>query len=47
MVSELGFIVSFVWVRAIYSFLNQSCEPFYELPAHPKILKLEIHEISV
>ena len=33
-VSELGFIVSFVWVRAIYCFLNQSCEPFLELPAH-------------
>ena len=34
-VSELGFIVSFVLVRAIYCFLNQSCEPFLELPAHP------------
>ena len=34
-VSELGFIVSFVWVRAICCFLNQSCEPFLELPAHP------------
>ena len=33
-VSELGFTVSFVWVRAIYCFLNQSCEPFLELPAH-------------
>ena len=32
--SELGFIVSFVWVRAIYCFLNQSCKPFLELPAH-------------
>ena len=36
-VSELGFNVSFVWVRAIYCFLNQSCEPFLELPAHPSI----------
>ena len=34
-VSELGFIASFVWVRAIYCFLNQSREPFLELPAHP------------
>ena len=34
--SELGFIFSFVWVRAIYCFLNQSCEPFLELPAHPR-----------
>ena len=34
-VSELGFIVSFVRVRAIYCFLNQSCEPFIQLPAHP------------
>ena len=34
-VSELGFIVSFVWVRAIYCFLNQSCEPFIQLSAHP------------
>ena len=30
-VSEFGFIVSFVWVRAIYCFLNQSCEPFLDL----------------
>ena len=36
-VSELGFIVSFVWVRAIYCFLNQSCELFLEFPAHPSI----------
>ena len=34
-VSELGFIVSFIWVRAIYCFLNQSCEPFIQLSAHP------------
>ena len=34
-VSELAFIVSYVWVRAMYCFLNQSCEPFLELPAHP------------
>ena len=34
-VSELGFILSFVRVRAIYCFLNQSCEPFIQLPAHP------------
>ena len=34
-VSELGFIVSFVWVRAIYCFLHQSCEPFIQLSAHP------------
>ena len=33
--SELGFIVSFVRVRAIYCFLNQSCEPFIQLPVHP------------
>ena len=31
-VSELGFIVSFVRVRAIYCFLNQFCETFLELP---------------
>jgi len=34
-VSELGFIVSFVGVRAIYCFLNQSSEPFLELPGDP------------
>ena len=34
-VSELGFIVSFFRVRAIYCFLNQSCEPFIQLSAHP------------
>ena len=34
-VSELAFIVSYVWVRAMYCFLNHSCEPFLELPAHP------------
>ena len=34
-VSVLGFIVSFVWARAIYWFVNQSCEPFLKLPAHP------------
>ena len=34
-VSELGFIVSFVWVRAMYCFQNQSCQPFLELPTHP------------
>ena len=41
-VSELGFITSFVWVRAIYCFLNQSCEPFLELPAHPFTLALPL-----
>ena len=40
-VSELGFIVSFVWVRAIYCFLNQSWEPFLELPAHPYFVVLK------
>ena len=35
-VSELGFIVSFVWVRDIYCLLNHSCEPFLKLPAHPE-----------
>ena len=34
-VSELGFILSFVLVRAMYCFLNQSCESFIHLPAHP------------
>ena len=34
-VSELVFIVSFVWVTAIYCFLNQACELFLEFPAHP------------
>ena len=36
-VSELGFNASFVWVRAIYCFLNQSCEPFLKLPARLSI----------
>lgn len=34
--SELGFIASFVWVRAIYCSLHQSREPLLELPGHPK-----------
>ena len=31
---RIGVIVSFVWLRAIYCFLNQCCEPFLEFPAH-------------
>ena len=29
-----SFFIFMVWVRAIYCFLNQSCESFLELPAH-------------
>ena len=40
--SDLGFIVSFVWVTAICCFLNQSCEPFLELPAHPTFYRYTV-----
>ena len=30
-----GSLLALFLVRAIYCFLNQSCEPFLELPAHP------------
>ena len=44
MISELGFIVSFVWFRAIYCFLNQPCEPFLELPVHPNKLDQSVSQ---
>ena len=46
MVSGLGFIVTVVWGRAIYCFLNQFYEPFLELPAHPKETGYERRQTS-
>ena len=39
-VSELGFIVSFVWVRAIYRFLKSVCERLVRILSSCKVLPL-------